>query len=38
MDAFIAATAEVHGLTLATRDTTDFEMSVDSVLNPWMPD
>jgi len=34
-DALIAATALVHGLTIATRNLADFEgMGVD-VLNPW---
>jgi predicted nucleic acid-binding protein len=35
MDALIAATAQVHGLTLVTRNTSDFEVSLRSVLNPW---
>jgi toxin FitB len=35
MDAFIAATAQVHKLTLATRNKTDFEASVTAVVNPW---
>jgi predicted nucleic acid-binding protein len=35
MDALIAATAQVHGLTLVTRNTSDFEPSLKSVLNPW---
>jgi predicted nucleic acid-binding protein len=35
MDAFIAATAQVHHLTLATRNQTDFEASVAAVVNPW---
>ena len=35
MDALIAATAQVHGLTLVTRNTADFQMTVKSVLNPW---
>jgi predicted nucleic acid-binding protein len=34
MDAFIAATAQVHKLTLATRNQTDFELSVDAIINP----
>jgi len=34
-DAFIAATAEVHGLTLVTRNAIDFEATVKHVLNPW---
>lgn len=35
MDALIAATAQVYGLTLVTRNTEDFEGSVKSLLNPW---
>lgn len=35
MDALIAATAQVHGLTLVTRNSADFEESVKSLLNPW---
>jgi len=35
MDAFIAATAEVHRLTLVTRNTRDFESLVGSIVNPW---
>jgi len=35
MDALIAATAEVHGLTLVTRNTADFQTSVKSLFNPW---
>lgn len=35
MDALIAATAQVHDLTLVTRNTIDFEASVKSLLNPW---
>ena len=35
MDALIAATAQVHGLTLVTRNTADFQTAVKSVLNPW---
>lgn len=35
MDALIAATAEVHDLTLVTRNTSDFQGSVKSILNPW---
>jgi len=35
MDAYIAATAEVHRLTLVTRNDSHFEPSVRSILNPW---
>ncbi len=35
MDAFIAATAEFNGLTLITRNVSDFACSVASTLNPW---
>jgi toxin FitB len=35
MDAFIAATAEVHGLSLVTRNSADFESSVKATINPW---
>ena len=35
MDAFIAATAENRALTVVTRNTSDFEALVKSVLNPW---
>jgi toxin FitB len=35
MDAFIAALAGVHDLTLVTRNTADFEGSVQSLVNPW---
>lgn len=35
MDALIAATAQVHGLTVVTRNTADFQGSVKSVLSPW---
>ena len=34
-DALIAATALVHGLTLATRNVPDFERTGVGVLNPW---
>lgn len=35
-DSMIAATALVHGLTLATRNTKDFEGCGVPVLNPWL--
>lgn len=35
MDAFLAATAEVHGLTLVTRNVRDFEAWGGQVFNPW---
>ena len=35
MDAFIAATAEIHQLTVVTRNVSDFEPIVKNVLNPW---
>lgn len=34
-DAFIAATVQVHGLTLVTRNAADFERTLPTVLNPW---
>jgi len=34
-DALIAATALVHGLTVVTRNTADFERTGVGVLNPW---
>jgi hypothetical protein len=34
-DALIAATALVHGLTVATRNVTDFKGMGVGVLNPW---
>ncbi|MBX3501445.1 MAG: type II toxin-antitoxin system VapC family toxin [Alphaproteobacteria bacterium] len=35
MDAFIAATAAVHGLTLVTRNAADFQSVVMEIVNPW---
>ena len=35
MDAFFAATAVVHGLTLVTRNTGDFEATKITLFNPW---
>src|SRR5580692_13036792 len=34
-DALIAATALVHGLTVATRNVADFERTGVGILNPW---
>ena len=34
MDAFLSATAEVHRLTLVTRNVSDFPL-LKSVVNPW---
>ena len=36
MDAFFAATAEAHGLTLVSRDVQGFEQLGIRVLNPWL--
>jgi predicted nucleic acid-binding protein len=35
-DAFVAATAEVHGLTLVTRNVADFEPALKAIVNPWI--
>ena len=35
MDAFLAATAEVHGLTLVSRNAPEFEALGSAILNPW---
>lgn len=35
LDAFIAATANVHELTLVTRNESDFESAVKEIVNPW---
>jgi predicted nucleic acid-binding protein len=37
MDAFVAATAEVYGLTLVTRNVKDFRRLGLSLLDPWAP-
>ncbi|MFZ0704726.1 MAG: type II toxin-antitoxin system VapC family toxin [Candidatus Korobacteraceae bacterium] len=34
-DAFIAATAHVHRLTLVTRNASHFETTLKSILTPW---
>lgn len=36
MDAFLAATAEVHRLTLVTRNASDFQPLLHSIVNPWI--
>jgi toxin FitB len=38
MDALIAATTEAHGMTLVTRNTSDFEASLKLIINPWAED
>jgi predicted nucleic acid-binding protein len=35
MDAFIAAIAAVHKLTVVTRNTADFKLSAQTVISPW---
>ena len=35
-DALIAATALVHGMTVATRNVADFEPTGVTIFNPWM--
>ncbi len=37
-DAFIAATADVHGLTVVTRNLKDFQPTGVAALDPWAPD
>lgn len=36
-DSLIAATALVHGMTVVTRNTSDFEFTGVELLNPWTP-
>jgi len=36
-DALIAATALVHGMTVVTRNVSDFEPTGVPILNPWEP-
>ena len=36
-DCLIAATALVHGMTVVTRNLSDFETTGAAVLNPWHP-
>jgi toxin FitB len=35
MDAFLAATAERHGLAIVTRNVADFVASTAAIVNPW---
>jgi len=35
-DSMIAATASIHGLTIVTRNTKDFENCGVATLNPWL--
>ncbi|MCC5838549.1 MAG: type II toxin-antitoxin system VapC family toxin [Opitutales bacterium] len=35
-DLFIAASADLHGLCVATRNTPDFEQAGVAVINPWL--
>jgi toxin FitB len=35
MDAMIAATVKVHGLTLVTRNAADFRPILKDIVNPW---
>jgi toxin FitB len=35
MHAWIAATALAHGMTLITRNTSDFEAVIEHMINPW---
>lgn len=36
-DALIAATALAHGMTIVTRNVSDFEPSGVPMINPWLP-
>lgn len=36
LDAFLAASAQTHGLTLVTRNVRDFEKLDVATLNPWL--
>ncbi len=34
-DAFIAATAQAYGLTLVTRNVSDFQPTIKTIVTPW---
>ena len=36
-DAFIAASALVHGMTIVTRNVADFALMGVPIINPWDP-
>ena len=36
-DALIAATAVVHGMSVVTRNVSDFELTGVPIINPWTP-
>ena len=36
IDSLLAATAEIHQLTIATRNVADFERCSVAILNPWV--
>lgn len=38
VDSLIAATAQVHGLTVVTRNVADFERCGVAVIDPWSPE
>jgi len=38
MDAFIAATAQIHDLTIVTGNASDFEFAVKAIVNPYEED
>ncbi len=38
IDVFLAATADVHDMTLVTRNTRDFGRAGISMLDPWRVD
>ena len=35
-DLIIAATAQQHGLTIVSRDTSDYEKARTAIFNPWV--